>query len=66
MTFSNIIFVAYPDDKTLELLYLKCKKKMQKVYAVLNAYYSMNNTFPEILSNRDPCSTWFEEMTDTA
>jgi hypothetical protein len=48
------------DDKRLELLYLKCKKNMLKVFATLDAYYSTKAAITEILQDRDEFTRWFK------
>ncbi|XP_049762258.1 retinol-binding protein pinta-like [Schistocerca cancellata] len=42
------------DDARIERMYIDCKCSRERVKLALDAYFSLRNKFPEILTNRDP------------
>lgn len=51
------------DEGRLERRYMWCKASMERTKSSLDMYYTLRNAVPDILSNRDPFSPWFSQIT---
>lgn len=51
------------DEGRLERRYIWCKASLERTKSSLDMYYTLRAAVPDILSNRDPFSAWFKQIT---
>ncbi|XP_021919716.1 uncharacterized protein LOC110829859 [Zootermopsis nevadensis] len=59
--------LPYDDDEgRLERRFVWCKASLERTKSAIDMYYTLRAVVPEILSNRDPFSPWFRQITSVS
>ncbi|KDR19512.1 Retinaldehyde-binding protein 1-like protein 2 [Zootermopsis nevadensis] len=54
------------DEGRLERRFVWCKASLERTKSAIDMYYTLRAVVPEILSNRDPFSPWFRQITSVS
>jgi hypothetical protein len=54
----------FTDEERMKRIFIQCRGRMEIAKSVLDMYFTVRTHIPEVLSNRDPFSQWFKDLSE--